>query len=53
VVLNGKTIIDNQEIPGITGTAVDSHEGSPGPIFLQGDHTNISYRHIVITPARK
>jgi hypothetical protein len=53
VVLNGKTIIDNQEIPGITGGALDSNEGTPGPIFLQGDHTNISYRNLVITPAKR
>ncbi len=53
VVLNGKTILENQEIPGITGGAINSDEGAPGPIFLQGDHTNISYRNIVITPAKK
>lgn len=53
VVLNGKTIIDNQEIPGITGGALNSSEGTPGPIFLQGDHTNIAYRNIVITPEKK
>jgi hypothetical protein len=53
VVLNGKIIIDNQEIPGTTGGALDSNEGTPGPIFLQGDHTNISYRNIIITPAKK
>jgi hypothetical protein len=52
VVLNGKTVIDNQEIPGITGGALDSNEGTSGPIFLQGDHTGISYRNIVITPTR-
>ena len=52
VVLNGKTVIDNQEIPGITGGALDSDEGTSGPIFLQGDHTGISYRNIVITPAK-
>ena len=48
---NGKTVIDNQEIPGITGGAIDSHEGSPGPIYLQGDHGGIAYRNIVLTPA--
>ena len=53
VVLNGKTVIDNQEIPGITGGALDSNEGTPGPIFLQGDHTSISYRNIVMTPAKQ
>jgi hypothetical protein len=51
VVLNGKTVIGNQEIPGITGGALDSDEGAPGPILLQGDHTAIDYRNIVITPA--
>lgn len=51
VVLNGKTIIADQTIPGITGGALDSAEGAPGPIFLQGDHGAVSYRNIVITPA--
>lgn len=51
VVLNGKTIIDRQEIPGITGGALDSREAEPGPIFLQGDHGRISYRNLVLTPA--
>ena len=51
VVLNGKTIIADQTIPGITGGALDSDEGAPGPIFLQGDHGTVSYRNIVLTPA--
>ncbi|MGO8926012.1 MAG: DUF1080 domain-containing protein [Limisphaerales bacterium] len=52
VVQNDQTIIDNQEIPGITGGAFDSHEELPGPIYLQGDHGGIAYRNIVLTPAR-
>jgi len=52
VVLNGVTMIDNAEIPGITGGALDSDEGQPGPIMLQGDHSGIRYRNILITPAR-
>jgi hypothetical protein len=52
VVLNGKTVISNQEIPGITGGALDSDEGTPGPLMLQGDHGVIEYRNIVLTPAR-
>lgn len=52
VVLNGKTVITNQEIPGITGGALDSNEGEPGPLQLQGDHGPIEYRNIVITPAK-
>ena len=51
VVQNGQTIIDNQEIPGITGGAIDSHEGAPGPIYLQGDHGGIAYRNISLTRA--
>jgi hypothetical protein len=50
VVQNAQTIIDNQEIPGITGGAIDSHEELPGPIYLQGDHGGIAYRNIVLTP---
>jgi hypothetical protein len=52
VVLNKVTIIDNQEIPGITGGALDSDEGAPGPLMLQGDHTAMKYRNIRITPAK-
>jgi hypothetical protein len=50
--INGKTVISNQEIPGITGGALDSKEGEPGPIYLQGDHGPIEYRKIVLTPAK-
>jgi hypothetical protein len=52
VVANGVTIICNQEIPGITGGAIDSKEAEPGPIMLQGDHEPIEYRNIRITPAK-
>ncbi|MGD0579596.1 MAG: DUF1080 domain-containing protein [Bryobacteraceae bacterium] len=46
---NGVKIIDNQEIPGITGGALDSHEGEPGPFYLQGDHYGVmQYRNITI-----
>ena len=50
VVLNGKTIIDQQEIPGITGGALDSQEELPGPIYLQGSEDgHVAYRNIVLT----
>ena len=52
VVANGKTVISNQEIPGITGGALDSKEGEPGPIYFQGDHGPIDFRSVVITPAK-
>ena len=52
VVQNGQTIIDKQEIPGITGGALDSHEGLPGPIYLQGSEAgHVAFRNITITPA--
>jgi len=53
VVLNGKTVICNQEIPGITGGALDSREEEPGPIYLQGDHGPIEYRNIRIAVAKQ
>lgn len=52
LVANGKTIISNQEIPGITGGALDSNEGEPGPLYIQGDHGPVEYRNITITPAK-
>jgi hypothetical protein len=53
VVLNGQTIIDKQEIPGITGGALDSHEGLPGPIYLQGsENGHVAFRNINITPGK-
>lgn len=52
VVLNGKKIICNQAIPGITGGALDSNEGDPGPLYIQGDHGPIEYRNIVLTPTK-
>lgn len=52
VVLNGKMIICDRPIPGITGGALDSREGEPGPIYLQGDHGPIEYRNITLTPAK-
>jgi len=48
---NGRTIVDDQEIPGITGGALDSHEALPGPIYLQGSEKGrVVFRKIVVTP---
>src|ERR1700693_3252247 len=53
VVQNGQTIIDKQEIPGITGGALDSHEGLPGPIYLQGSEAgHVAFRNITLTPGK-
>ncbi|MGA9981549.1 MAG: DUF1080 domain-containing protein [Candidatus Sulfotelmatobacter sp.] len=53
VLQNGQTIIDRQEIPGITGGALDSREGLPGPVYLQGTEAgHVAFRNITITPAK-
>jgi hypothetical protein len=50
VARDGIVTIDHQEISGITGGAIDSNEGQPGPIYLQGDHTGgMKYRNIMIS----
>jgi hypothetical protein len=53
VILNGKTIINNRPLLGCTGGALWSDEFRPGPIYLQGDHTSVDYRNIVLRPVVK
>lgn len=53
VVLNGEKVIDNQPVTGPTGGAVFTNPAEPGPIYLQGDHTNVSYRDIYLAPVLK
>ena len=54
VIRNGVTLHDHQEIPGITGGALDSNEGAPGPLFIQGDHVGgMKYRNITISVPAK
>jgi hypothetical protein len=53
VVLNGAKIIDNQPLLGCTGGALWSDESRPGPIYLQGDHTGVEYRNLVLRPVVK
>lgn len=53
IIANGKTIISDQTIPGITGGALDSKEGEPGSIMLQGDHGPVEFKSFVITPIKK
>lgn len=53
VIENGRAIIDNQEIPGLTGGALDSREDEPGPIYLQGSEKGrVLFRNITIAPAK-
>ncbi len=53
VILNGKKIIDNAPVLGCTGGALWSDEFRPGPIYLQGDHTGVDYRNMVLRPVVK
>jgi hypothetical protein len=52
VALNGKTIIYKNEIPGITGGAIDSNEAEAGPIMFQGDHGPVEFRNITIAAGK-
>jgi hypothetical protein len=53
VVQNGYTIINNKEIPGITGGALNSQEALPAPIYLQGSEKgHVAFRNIILTPAK-
>ena len=51
VVHNGIEVVANRPIPGITGGSLDSNEGEPGPIIIQGDHGPVDFRKFVITPS--
>ncbi len=53
VVLNGKTVIDNQPVIGCTGGGLSADDTKPGPIFLQGDHTSVRYQNIALRPVRE
>ncbi len=50
VVLNGRRVIDNQPVEGCTGAGLYSDDTRPGPILLQGDHTSVRYRNLVLRP---
>ena len=51
VVLNGTTIIDNTPVVGITGGAIDANEFVPGPLYLQGDHSDADYKNMILRKA--
>lgn len=58
VVLNGKTLYEQREIPAITGAALDGDEEKPGPILLQSSHGKtggaIRFRNITVaTPLKR
>ena len=51
--LNGKRVHDNAVLPAFTGGALDNDELAPGPIMIQGDHSRVEFRKIVVTPITK
>jgi len=51
IALNGVTIIDNEPVEGVTGGAIDANEFVPGPIYIQGDHSDADYRDMILRPA--
>ena len=50
VTLNGKRVQDNTAIIGVTGGALDNDELAPGPIMIQGDHGQVWFRKVIVTP---
>lgn len=50
--LNGQTVHNNVVLDGITGGALDSHEGQGGPIMIQGDHGRVWIRQVTVTPIK-
>ncbi len=50
LVWNGEKVIDNAEIDGATGGALDGNVTEPGPLLLQGDHGRVAFRNIKIRP---
>jgi hypothetical protein len=53
VTLNGQKVHDNSVIEGITGGALDNDELAPGPIMIQGDHSLVHIRRLIVTPILK
>ena len=52
VILNGVTIIDKAPVVGVTGGAMTSDEFVPGPLYIQGDHSDADFRNMVLTPMK-
>jgi hypothetical protein len=50
VTLNGQKVIEHGVVEGLTAIATNPDEDQPGPIQLQGDHTQVELRRMVVTP---
>ena len=52
VTLNGQRVHDNAVILGVTGGTLDNDELAPGPLMVQGDHSDVWIRKLVLTPIK-
>lgn len=52
VVLNGVTIIEDAPVVGVTSGAIDANQFVPGPIYLQGDHSDADFKNMILRPAK-
>lgn len=50
LIWNGEKVIDNAEIEGPTGAALDQNVIDPGPLLLQGDHGKVTFKNVKIKP---
>lgn len=49
IMRNGVLTVDQKEVEGITGGALDANEGEPGAFYIQGDHTGgLKFRNITV-----
>lgn len=53
LIWNGEKVIDDAEIAGPTGAALDGKVLEPGPLLLQGDHGRVAYRNIRVRTLQK
>jgi hypothetical protein len=47
---NGKKVIDNAELEGVTGAALKDEVVEEGPTYLQGNHGTVFFRNIYYKP---
>ncbi len=50
VILNGKVIQRNIEMPGPTPGGLDGEESAKGPLLFQGNHDAVAYRNLRVWP---
>jgi hypothetical protein len=51
-VLNGKTVMENVDIPEPTGGGIEGDEKPAGPLLLQGNEGVVAFRNLKVTPLK-